>query len=162
MLSNGIEKNPLFEEINSLLEAMNLKAVDCIKNDTPQGVQMIITVYSPEREITTDDLAAVYNIIYPRYQVIFGDRDLMLEVSSPGLQRSLRDTYEFSLFTSRLVKVYTTKYSSWVEGYIEHSDEKSVTLRDAVIIDTGSEEKEITLPFTEVQKAKLSFRWEEK
>lgn len=161
MLQNRIKNDPLFNEISHLLAPMGLQVVDAIKNDTPQGVQMILSVYSADHEVNTDDLAEVYNIIFPRYQVVFGERDLSLEVSSPGLQRNLRDIYEFSVFEGKLARVYSTSVSSWVEGYIEASDDESVTLRDAIIADTEEKRAEMKLSYTDIAKAKLAFRWEE-
>lgn len=161
MLQNRIKTDPLFQELSSLLSPMGLQVVDAIRNDTPQGVQMILSVYSPGKEVDTDDLAEVYNIVYPRYQVLFGSRDLSLEVSSPGLQRNLRDVYEFSVFKGRLAKVYSNAYSSWIEGYIEGNDDVSLTLREAVIQDKDEKRDMIDIPYSDISKAKLSFRWEE-
>lgn len=162
MLGKDIEKNALFIEVGEIVSAMDLVLVDCIKNETAQGIHMIVTVYSAEREVNTDDLAEVYNVIYPRYQVVFGDRDLTLEVSSPGLQRNFRNEYEFSVFSGKLVRVYSAKYSSWLEAYIEENDEQGVKLRDVLVVDTEERLDELVLPFSDIQKAKLAFRWEGK
>ena len=161
MLSNNIRSSALFNELSELLSGMDLKVVDCVKNETAQGVQLIVTVFSPDREVNTDDLAEVYNILYPRYSVIFQDRDLSLEVSSPGLTRNFKDFYEFVLFNEKLVRVYSTKYSCWVEGYISTCTNESVTLKSALIVDTNETKEELTLSFGEIQKAKLAYRWEE-
>lgn len=161
MLQNRIKDDPLFNELSRLLSPMGLQVVDAIRNDTPQGVQMILSVYASDHEVNTDDLAEVYNIVFPRYQVVFGERDLSLEVSSPGLQRNLRDVYEFSVFEGKLARVYSTSCSSWVEGYIVSSDDDGVTLRDAVIADTEEKSAEMKLSFSDIAKAKLAFRWEE-
>ena len=161
MLTNNIRSSALFLELTDLLYGLGLKVVDCVKNETAQGVQLIVTVFSPNREVNTDDLAEVYNILYPRYSVIFQDRDLSLEVSSPGLTRNFKDFYEFVLFNEKLVRVYSTKYSCWVEGYISTCTNESVTLKSALIVDTNETKEELTLSFGEIQKAKLAYRWEE-
>jgi len=161
MLGKGIEKNPLFIEVSTLIAPMGLETVDAIRNDTPAGVQMVITICSKEREVNTDDLSEVYNILYPRYQVLLGERDLSLEVSSPGLQRNLRDVYEFEVFQGKLVRVYSVDHSSWIEGYIEKKTEDSLILKEAIIVDTEEKSEELCLPLSDIAKAKLSFRWEE-
>ncbi len=162
MLGKGIEKNPLFIEISELIAPMGLSLVDAIRNDTAAGVQMVITIFSKEREVNTDDLSEVYNIIYPRYQVLLGERDLSLEVSSPGLQRNLRDYYEFEIFQGKMSRVYSVSTSSWIEGYINKTIDDSVVLTEAVIVDTEEKKAEMVIPFSDIAKAKLSFRWEEK
>ena len=116
MLAKGIKESKLYREMSELLEPMGLLVVDAVKNETAQGVQLIITVFSPEREVNTDDLAEVYNIVYPRYSVIYQDRDLSLEVSSPGMTRNFKDIHEFELFKGRLVRVYSSTFSTWIEG----------------------------------------------
>ena len=118
--------------------------------------------YGADRDVTTDDLAEVYNIVYPRYQVIFGRRDLTLEVSSPGMQRNFKDVYEFTLFKGKLVKVYSSTYSSNIEGTISDADDNGVTLTSAVVQDTGESFETLSLSYNEIQKAKLTYRWEEK
>ncbi|MCR5732607.1 MAG: ribosome assembly cofactor RimP [Sphaerochaetaceae bacterium] len=161
MLSNDIRENALFNEIESLISPMNLKVVDVVKNDLPSGCQMTVTIYSEDREVNTDDLAEVYNVIYPRYQLLLGERDLNLEVSSPGLTRNFKDFYEFTLFMGKVCKVYSSTYSSWIEGVINNVDNSSVLLCKAIIQDSGEEFEELKLNFSEIQKAKLSYRWEE-
>ncbi len=161
MLSNDIRENALFIEIDGLISPMGLKVVDAVRNDLPGGCQMIVTIYSPEREVNTDDLAEVYNVIYPRYQLLLGERDLSLEVSSPGLTRSFKDFYEFDLFKGRVSRVYSSTYSSWIEGIINDVVDSTVCLKEAEITDTGERFDELKLAFSEIQKAKLSYRWEE-
>ena len=161
MLSNNIRSSALFNELSELLSGMDLKVVDCVKNETAQGIQLIVTIFSPNREVNTDDLAEVYNILYPRYSVIFQDRDLSLEVSSPGLTRNLKDFYEFSVFIGKLVRVYSTTYACWVEGYISSNSDESVTLTSALIVDTNETKEELVLSYGEIQKAKLAYRWED-
>ena len=161
MLAKGIKESKLYREMSELLEPMGLLVVDAVKNETAQGVQLIITVFSPEREVNTDNLAEVYNIVYPRYSVIYQDRDLSLEVSSPGMTRNFKDIHEFELFKGRLVRVYSSTFSTWIEGYISSCSDESVTLTSALAVDTNETKDEMVLTYGEIQKAKLAYRWEE-
>lgn len=162
MLRNEILDNSLYQEMTSFIEPMGFKVVDVIRNETAGGVLMYLTVFSPEREVTTDDLAAVYNIVYPRYQVLLNTRDLTLEVSSPGLQRNFKDYYEFTLFTGKMVRIYSERFSSNLEGRIKECKDGTVTLTDVIIQDTNEKMDELSLAFEDIQKAKLTYRWEEK
>ncbi len=162
MLRNEIKENSLFTQVQDLIAPMGYKVVDVQKRETPGGVELYLTVFLADRDVTTDDLAEVYNIVYPRYQVIFGRRDLTLEVSSPGMQRNFKDVYEFTLFKGKLVKVYSSAYSSNIEGTINDADDNGVTLTSAVVQDTGEGFETLSLSYDEIQKAKLTYRWEEK
>ena len=160
MLTEDAKDSRLFKEVDELVGALSLRTVE-VTDSVHQGTHhMRVVVFKPEGEVDTDDLSAVYNIIYPRYSVIFGDRDLELEVSSPGLQRSFKDTLEFSIFTSRLVRVYSLSLSSYVTGTIERADEDSVTLGNAEIEGNGEKRDGFTLPYSDIAKAKLEYRWE--
>lgn len=117
-----------------------------------------MTLYTKDHEITTGELAKVYNLVYPRYQVILGDRDLSLEVSSPGLQRNIKDYYEFSVFVGKCVRVYCDKYSSWVIGDIVSADDTSVTLSSVLIEDSKETFETLHISYIDIQKAKLEFR----
>ena len=92
--------------------------------------------------------------------VIFGDRDLELEVSSPGLQRSFKDVIEFSIFRGKLVRAYSVSFSSYITGKIDSADDGFVTLSECSIEDSGEKRDSITLPYSDIAKAKLEYRWE--
>ena len=161
MLTENAASDALYTEVKSLAGALGLKLVEVTSART-QGVRnMRVILYREDEEINTDDLARAYNLIYPRYSVIYNDRDLQLEVSSPGLQRNLKDVSEFSIFTGRDVRVYSLSRSSYVVGCIEKADQASVTLSDCLVEDSGEEAPELTLAFSDIQKAKLEYRWEE-
>ncbi len=59
-------------------------------------------------------------------------------------------------------RVYSVSTSSWIEGYINKTIDDSVVLTEAVIVDTEEKKAEMVIPFSDIAKAKLSFRWEEK
>ena len=159
MLTEEAGKSRLFSEIDELVRGLSLKTVEAV-DAVHQGTHhMRVVVYKPDGYVNTDDLASVYNIIYPRYSVIFGDRDLELEVSSPGLQRNFKDVIEFSIFTGKLVRVYSISRSSYIIGRIAGTNEDSVNLDDAEI-EGGDSLGTITLPFCDIAKAKLEYRWE--
>ena len=118
MLTEDAKNSKLFSDVDELVKALALRTVEAVDSVHQGTHHMRVVVYKEDGEVNTDDLAAVYNIIYPRYSVIFGDRDLELEVSSPGLQRTLKDVIEFSIFKGKLVRVYSTSLSSYIVGKI--------------------------------------------
>ena len=95
MLKNEASGSALVGEIDSLVSGLGLKTVEATVGTYQGSASMTVILYKSGEEINTDDLAAAYNLIYPRYSIILGDRDLQLEVSSPGLQRNIKDTMEY-------------------------------------------------------------------
>lgn len=159
MLKNEASGSALVGEIDSLVSGLGLKTVEATTGTYQGSASMTVILNKSGEEINTDDLAAAYNLIYPRYSILLGDRDLQLEVSSPGLQRNIKDTMEFSVFVGRDVRCYSVSRSAYAIGRIESADERSVTLSDASF--EGDDEKgTITLDFDDIAKAKLEYRWE--
>ena len=160
MLTNDISSKQLFCDVKDLIDASGLKLVDVSCTESQGTVQMKIVLYCSDHEINTDDLEIAYNIIYPRYSVLLGARDLTLEVTSPGLQRTFKDFYEFSVFTGKNVRLYSTRYSCYVIGRIKNAEDNSVVLSDYLIEDKNEKGEELVVPFCDIAKAKLEYRWE--
>ncbi len=162
MLKRGAEKEALFSEIDELVSSLSLLTVEVFRTDSRSGTKMYVTLTKKEGEITLDELESAYNLIYPRYSVLLGERDLELEVSSPGLERAFRDCHEFSVFLGRRVRLYSVQHSSYISGIILKSDERSVTLGDYRVEDTSSSGEEISVMYDDIAKAKLDYKWEDK
>ena len=70
-----------------------------------------------------------------------------MELTSPGMERNIKNAAEFAVFTGREIRVWDKTVTDWVSGVITASDEKSVTL------EKGGEK--ITVPFEQIAKAKF-------
>lgn len=162
MLQTGIQQSALFAEYAPLLEALGTTIVDIRKIERGLTVAVEITIMAKDREVGVDDCSKVYKLVYPRLEMQLGERDLQLEVSTPGLQRSLKDVYEFTLFTGKRVRVYDTGHAQWISGIIAGSDDHSVTLTAVQVGDSHDTIESMTLDFSKIQKAKLDYRWEDK
>lgn len=161
MLGTGIQNTALFLEYEPLLRDMGIILVDINRIDRGKTVSVSIIIKAAEQEVSVDHCAQVYRLVYPRMELQLGERDLQLEVSTPGLQRTLKDVYEFSLFRGKRVRLYDTSKEAWVSGIIETSDEHSVTLSHAYIEDTTEMQETQVVEFAVIQKAKLDYRWED-
>ena len=99
--------------------------------------------------IGIDDCAKVHRLLAPKMEELLSDQDVYMEVTSPGIERSIKNAAEFSLFINKNVKLYCTEISDWVEGVIVYADEKNVKIK------TQESEKEIA--FENIAKAKLFY-----
>lgn len=160
MLTNDMSSKELYKDINSLISSLGFETVEVLLNEQKDSSSLRVVLYRRDREINTDDLEIAYNVIYPRYSVILGSRDLTLEVTSPGLQRNFKDFVEFSIFTGKDVRLYSISNSCYVIGKISECADNSVTLTDYLIEDKNLSGEKINIPFSDIAKAKLEYRWE--
>ena len=161
MLATGIQKTNLFMEYEPLLEAMGITLVDINRIDRGKSVTVTMVIVAKEAEVSVDHCAKVYRLVYPRMELQLGERDLQLEVSTPGLQRTLKDVYEFGLFTGKRVRVYDTSKEAWVSGIIAQADQTSVQLSQVFVEDAKEMIETMSVAFSDIQKAKLDYRWED-
>ncbi|MFP4300816.1 MAG: ribosome maturation factor RimP [Spirochaetaceae bacterium] len=147
--SNG---DPYSEEVIPLLEGLGLQLVELTSVNRKGTLHVHLTIYSPEG-VTLDDCAEVYTALLPRLEVLSENRDIHLEVSSPGLGRSIKSGREFELFEGKGVRLLTLDSDDWVGGVIATSDEESVTIR--------TKAGERTFVYETIKKAKLDESQEE-
>ena len=95
-----------------------------------------------------DDCSRVHKGVFPRLELAFPGQDIYLEVSSPGIDRSLKDGSEFVHYIGRGVKCYRTDISDWTIGILAAADEKKIILRE--------EGGETELPYEVIAKARLA------
>jgi ribosome maturation factor RimP len=98
--------------------------------------------------IGTDDCSKAHRAITPRLELAFPDNDIYIEVSSPGINRLIKDGVEFTHYLGRGVRCYRTDISDWTAGILETADEKGIVLK------TG--EGAVRLEFDIIAKAKLA------
>jgi ribosome maturation factor RimP len=94
-----------------------------------------------------EDCSRVHHALLPRLELAFPGKDMTVEVSSPGIDRLIKDGSEFVHYLGRGVKCYRTDISSWTRGILKAADEKGLTLA----ADNGA----LFLEYGVIAKAKL-------
>jgi ribosome maturation factor RimP len=97
--------------------------------------------------IGTDDCSRVHRAILPRLELAFPGKDLYVEVSSPGINRLIKDGTEFHLYLGRKVRCYRTDISGWSGGTLLTADSGGITLKE--------KSGEVSLPYGIIAKARL-------
>jgi ribosome maturation factor RimP len=161
MVKETIVNDALYLAVSQVVEPMGYQVVDAHKSEYGASVGISVTIKAVGHETTVDDCAAVYRVLYPRYSVTEAKRDVNLEISTPGIQRNLRDIHEFSLFSNRRCRIYDSKAGAWVEGVIRDSAGGNVILGNARFDDTVETIEQYVIPYERIQKAKLAYAWED-
>jgi ribosome maturation factor RimP len=96
-----------------------------------------------------DDCAEVSRLLLPRLQTIEGLQDVSLEVSSPGIERTIRSQAEYELFLGRGVRILAGTDTEWFGGIIDRVEADALWLRK------GKETRGFAL--AEIRKARLDY-----
>ncbi|MCR5613575.1 ribosome maturation factor RimP [Treponema sp.] len=112
-------------------------------------ISAVIASKDITKDIGVEDCSKVHHALLPRLQALLGTEDTYMEVTSPGMDRNIKNAAEFEIFKGREVRVWDKTVTDWVGGIIKEADSKSVTLEN-------SETKEIqTVSFENIAKAKF-------
>ena len=143
----------LYHSLEPVIRGLDMSLIElCVfrrkgRGGNPGSVQVKAVVY--RKGITgVEDCSRAHRGILPRLELAFPEQDIYLEVSSPGIDRNIKDGSEFVHFIGRGVKCYRTDISDWTAGVLCAADEKGIVLR--------AEEGETTLPYEIIAKARLN------
>ncbi len=137
-----------YSDLKPIVQGLGYDLVE-LKQHIVKGVLHISLVIYKKDGVGIDDCSEVHNAVLSRIEIIEDSRDIHLEVSSPGVNRTLKTVDEFTVFMDNWIKVMRKGASDWIRGTILDADENSVTLKN--------EETTFTVPFESIQKAKLDY-----
>ena len=134
---------PVFEELG-----LELVEVQYRREQSGWVLRLLI---DKQDGITLDDCAAVSREISQLLDIEdFVDQAYSLEVSSPGLNRSLKSMAEFERFVGRKAKIKTLEPIGGENVFIGKINK---TEDESIVLDVGT--KEVTILFSQVAKARL-------
>ncbi len=136
----------LYDELAPIVSGYGFTLVD-LRAQIVKEVLHVHAVIFTAGGVGVDDCAAVHRMIAPRLEALYPDRDLNIEVGSPGVDRTIRLPREYRIFQSKGVRVYSKAEQQWLGGIIHDSDEHEV-----VIVRGGVQQR---IPFADIQKARL-------
>ncbi|WP_010258826.1 ribosome assembly cofactor RimP [Treponema primitia] len=79
--------------------------------------------------VGVDDCSKAHRAMIPCLESAFPGQDLYMELSSPGIDRVIKDGSEFVHYIGRGVRCYRTDISDWTGGVLRSADEKGVVLK---------------------------------
>ena len=146
----SLDSLPYYSECNELVCALGYALVDLklVQSRGNTHISAVIASGQPDVFIGTDDTAKVTRVLMQRMQVLTGIQDISMEVTSPGVERVIKNAAEFLLFLQKNCKVWDKTLSDWVKGKIVASSDKSVTLE--------TENAQTEFLFEHIAKAKLT------
>lgn len=141
------QERELLEALSPVLQGMGLHIVD-LSSAIAKGTQhLVLVVFHPEG-IGHKDLEYVHKTVQARLEVLYPyGRDMHIEVSTPGIDRNIKNDHEFDLFIGKGVRVLTRDADDWLYGVIKATTAESIELE--------SNQEKYTIQREQIRKAKL-------
>jgi ribosome maturation factor RimP len=127
---------------------MDMSLVDMSVSRHKGSVQIRIIVYK-SGNLGVNECSKVHHAVLPRLELQFPGQDLYVEVSSPGIDRNIKDASEFVHYLGRGIKCYRTDISDWSAGILESADEKGLVLKKG--------DDKMNVSYEIIAKAKLDY-----
>jgi ribosome maturation factor RimP len=145
--SEHFEKS-IHEAVEPLLTGMGISLVE-LSTARMKGTTRVAVVIYRKEGVGVDDCAEVSRLLLPRLQTIEGLRDVSLEVSSPGIERTIRHQREYELFRGRGARILAGADTEWFGGIIDRVEGGTLWLRK------GKERRGFALE--DIRKARLDY-----
>jgi ribosome maturation factor RimP len=142
----------LRQSLEAVLEGLGFRLLELVVSKHRGSVQIRAVIYNGA-DIGTNDCSKVHRAVTPRLELAFPGQDVYLEVSSPGIDRLIKDGVEFTHYKGRGVRCYRTDISDWTTGILENVDEKGIVIM--------AKEGAVMLDFDIIAKAKLDSNYRE-
>jgi ribosome maturation factor RimP len=139
-------EDPVFDAIEPVVTGLGMVLVELVVSRHKGSTQIRVVVYK-KGIVGIDDCSRVHHAILPRLELAFPEEDLSIEVSSPGIDRLIKDAAEFSVWLGRGLKCFRSDTSEWVGGILRRADATGLRLE--------GKDGPVDLDFTLIAKAKL-------
>jgi len=137
----------LRRQMEEVLDGLRFDLLELVFSRHRGSVQVRAVIYNG-LSIGTDDCTKVHRAIMPRLELAFEGQDIYLEVSSPGIDRLIKDGSEFAHYKGRGVRCYRTDISDWTAGILQSADEEGIVIK--------TDDGDLRLEFEIIAKARLA------
>jgi ribosome maturation factor RimP len=138
------DQNELFTIIDPVCRGFSSAVVHLSTAVVKNTTHIRIVLYK-KGGINIDACSEISRAVLPRIEVWADQRDVNLEVSSPGVGRILKDAFEFHVFKGEKARLLIA--DNWIDGTIIDADDHSVNFE--------SGEQQIKHEYETILKAKL-------
>jgi ribosome maturation factor RimP len=138
------------------VEALGLELFELRRKGTASRPTLDVRIDRPDGSaITVEDCAKVSRALEAKLDGsgLVGDR-YVLEVSSPGIERPLRDAKDWRRFAGKRVSVLSPAHGGRLEGENAGLDEENGTQVVRLRMAKGAERR---IPLAEIKEARLTF-----
>lgn len=133
------------------MEALGFDVLE-VDQGVVSGRRHVHLVVHRSSGVSIDDCAEIHKTLRPRLEVLLNERDIALQVASPGMDRAIKSDIEYSIFVGRGIRVLRRSDEEWTAGIVESTTEAEVVIASGETIHH--------IPFEDIQKANLDYSQE--
>ena len=123
---------PYFKECDATAKKLGyiLVELQVVPQKGNYHISAVIASSDSKTDIGVSDCAKVHRALQDQLiSLLETDEDsVYMEVSSPGMERNIKNAAEFSFFKGREIRVWDKTKSDWVPGIIRDSDSEKLTM----------------------------------
>ena len=150
----ALDSYPHYTECEKIVSELGFHLVE-LKISPQNGVtQILATITGADSSVNigVNDCSRVHKVLLPALEEMLGTDNTYMELTSPGMERNIRNAAEFPLFVGREIRVYDKSVTDWIGGKVLRADTESVTFE---ILDKDGSSSEKTVPYSDIAKAKF-------
>ncbi|MDR0553518.1 MAG: ribosome assembly cofactor RimP [Treponema sp.] len=148
------EADPLFDSLEPVIRGLGMSLVELTVSRHRGSTHIRAVVY--KAGVGLEDCSRAHHAILPRLELAFSRtekaEELSVEVSSPGIERLIKDGAEFVHYRGRGIRCFRTDIFDWTGGILRSADEKGLVLQ--------GREGLVALGYDVIAKAKLDYSQE--
>ena len=150
----SLDSYPHYKECEGLVEELGYYLVELkfTKQGSTTHILAVITGKDSTVNIGVNDCSKVHHALLPKIEELLGTDDTYMELTSPGMERNIRNAAEFKLFIGKEVCVWDKTVTDWVGGKLIAADDKSLTLE---VVQTDKSVKNTEVSYENIAKAKF-------
>jgi ribosome maturation factor RimP len=148
---SGNPVDSLYNSLEPVIWGLGLSLVELTVSRHRGSVQIRAVVYK-QGPLGVDDCSTAHHALLPRLELAFPGQDIYMEVSSPGIDRLIKDGAEFAYYIGRGIRCYRTDISDWSAGILDSANEQGIVLR--------GKEGMMNISYEIIAKAKLDYSQE--
>lgn len=127
-MQNRPPEGPVVDVIREIVNPRGYALVTFSAETVRRRLHVHCVLHHPDG-VGLDSLAEIHRALEPRLELLFDQRDLRVEFSSPGITRTFNSFHEFQVFSGEEVAVLPVDSLDWITGTIVAADESVCTIR---------------------------------
>lgn len=149
ILYDDCPKTELWISVEPFLNNIGASVLSWKESSHRNSLAIDVTIFS-ENGVSLSFMEKVHNLLLPRLEALKDDKKVILNISSPGVNRFLRSFYELSFFKGRLLEIRLKDELEPIEGVLHQINDTDITLKISSILND-----DITIKKSSVRRIKL-------